>query len=339
MTRLSIGVIGCGQWGSNHIRTFNSFHDCTVRRASDLSATTLKIVRERYEQIITSTDPLSVIESDDIQAVIIATPTRTHHALAKAALLAGKHVLCEKPLTLRSEESKELVAISDRKGLVLMVGHVFMYNPGILYLKEQILAGSLGSIQYMDAVRTNFGPVRTDVGAMYDLASHDISIFNFLLASRPIEISAQGACYLQDDHEDVAFIVAEYPNNVLCHVHVSWLSPRKVRQLTLVGDQRMAVWDDMSPTEPVRIYDRGLQDKPYYDSFGQFQMILRDADITIPRVAMFEPLAKQARAFIDCVQHGNPTSSNAHSGEAVVVALEAAMQSMRNQGRRVVVGG
>lgn len=337
MTQLRIGVIGCGQWGWNHIRSFQSLKGCSVRRAADLSSERLAAIGELYPDIVTSPDPLEPVSADDVDAIVIATPTRTHHALARQSLQAGKHVLCEKPLTLDARDAEELVALAETRGLTFMVGHVFMYNPGILYLKEQIATGKLGSVYYLDAVRTNFGPVRPDVGAIYDLASHDISIFNFLLDSEPMEVSAQGECFIQQDREDVAFLVLEYPRKVLCHAHVSWLNPRKVRQLTVVGDKKMAVWDDMTPLEPVRLYDRGLQEKPYYDSFGQFQMILRDADITIPKVQMFEPLTREAQAFVDCIRGVGPFPTDGRSGVAVVRALEAAMRSMRNQGRRETI--
>ena len=246
-------------------------------------------------------------------------------------------MLCEKPLTLRTRESEELIELAEAKGLTLMVGHVFMFNPGILYMKEQIVSGSLGRIYYMDAVRTNLGPIRQDVGAIFDLASHDVSIFNFLLDAEPREVSAQGGCYLHPDREDMAFLTLEYPNNTLCHSHVSWLNPRKVRQLTVVGEQKMAVWDDMSPLEPIRVYDKGLEEPPYYDNFGQFQMILRDADITIPKVNMFEPLHRQDEHFVTCIRERRRPLPDGRSGLTVVRALEKAVASLRQQGRSLPI--
>ena len=339
MGELGIGVIGCGHWGPNHIRTIGSQDGCVVRRAADMSEQRRQAIERLFPEVATTIDPGEVINAKDIDAVIIATPTRTHWALAKQALEAGKHVLCEKPLTLRAEESQELVDIAESTGLTLMVGHVFMFNPGIVHLKAQIDAGKLGRIYYMDAVRTNLGPIRQDVGAIYDLASHDISIFNFLLGAQPQEVSAQGGCYVQPDREDMAFLTLEYPNKTLCHIHVSWLNPRKVRKLTVVGSEKMALWDDMIPLETIRIYDKGLEEQPYYDTFGQFQMILRDADITIPKVQMFEPLLRQTQHFVECIRDKKTPLADGRNGLAVVRVLEAAMESVRHKGRSVQING
>jgi len=337
MKELGIGVIGCGQWGPNHIRTLHSLDGVFVRCAADLSDERRQMVSRQYPWVETTDDMDRVINDDDVDAVVVATPIRTHHSIVKKALNAGKHVLCEKPLTLRSCDCEELAELAEVKGLTLMVGHVFMFNPGIVHLKEEIENGSLGRIYYLDAVRTNLGPIRQDVGATFDLASHDISIFNYLLDAEPIEVSAHGGYYIQPDREDMAFITFEYPDKTLCHVHVSWLNPRKVRQLTVVGDKKMAVWDDMKPLEMIRLYDKGLDGSPGYDTFGQFQMILRDADITIPRVNMYEPLLKQAEHFIDCLRAGRTPLADGRNGLATVRALEAAVESLRHHGRPVPI--
>ncbi len=333
MQHLRIGIIGCGEWGKNHIRTFASMDGCIVSHAADLSEEKLQAVKQRYSWLRTTTEPTEVIQADDVDAIVIATTTQTHYSLAKQALEAGKHVLCEKPLTLLSRESKELNELADAKGLTLMVGHVFMFNPGIMYLKEQIQKGVLGRIFYLDSVRTNLGPIRQDVGAIYDLASHDISIFNFLLDQEPVQVSAMGSSYIQPDREDMAYLTLEYPNMTLSHAHVSWLNPRKVRQLTVVGDKKMIVWDDIMPLETIRIYDKGLHEPPDYDTFGQFQISLRDADVTIPKVPMFEPLRKQAEHFVNCVHLKERPLSDGRNGLSVVRILEAAMYSLRDHGR------
>jgi predicted dehydrogenase len=213
-----------------------------------------------------------------------------------------------------------------------MVGHVFLYNPGTLHLKQAIDRGDLGRIYYMDAVRTNLGPVRSDVGVIYDLASHDISIFNFLLGSRPVSVSAAGGAFLQKGIEDIGFLTLTYPKGVICHVHTSWLNPRKVRQLTVVGDRKMAVWDDMNTLEPIRHYDKGLVPKNY-TSFGEFHMILRDGAITIPKLQLFEPLLRQDQEFVDCLRTRKAPTASARFGLDVVHALEAARISLRSGGR------
>jgi len=330
---VEIGVVGCGEWGRNHVRVFGSIEGCTVRLAADPSEERLQFINRRFPEVTTTTGSDDVINAKDLNAVVIATPTGTHYSVAKQALEAGKHVLCEKPLTLASGEAEELCELSESMGLTLMVGHVFLYNPGILYLKELIDKGALGSVCYMDSVRTNLGPIRQDVGAIYDLASHDISTFNFLLDDEPTQVSAQCGYYVQPDCEDMAYLTMEYPNKVLGHAHVSWLSPRKVRHLTVVGDKKMAVWDDTNPSEVVRVYDKGLLEPAYYDTFGQFQISLRDADVTIPKVQMFEPLLRQANHFVTCVQQKTQPLSDGHHGLSVVRVLEAAMESLRDQGR------
>lgn len=335
MPNLRIGIIGCGEWGKNHLRTFDSMNDCTVSHAADLSEKKLQSMKQRYSWLRTTAKSSEVIQAGNVDAIVIATTTRAHYGLAKQALEAGKHVLCEKPLTLSSQESQELTELAESKQLTLMVGHVFMFNPGIMYLKEQIKNGALGNILYMDSVRTNLGPIRQDVGAIYDLASHDISIFNFLLDEEPLQVSAKAGYYIQPDREDMAYVTLEYPNMTISHAHVSWLNPRKVRQLTVVGDKKMMVWDDIMPLETIRIYDKGLNGPPDYDTFGQFQISLRDADVTIPKVQMFEPLRKQAEHFVRCVQHRERPLSDGWNGLSVVRTLEAAMQSLREEGRTV----
>jgi predicted dehydrogenase len=327
-----IGVIGFGQWGPNHVRNFGLFEGCEVRRICDTTDARLAAARKFARGVAVTKDPADIIQADDIDAVVVATPTGTHHALVRAALLAGKDVLCEKPLARTAAECRELAALAAQHRRVLMVGHVFLYNPAVLHLKTDLDRGELGRIYYMDAVRTNLGPVRSDVGAIYDLASHDISIFNFLLGAQPLEVSATGSSVLQKGIEDVGFLTLYYPGNIVCHAHVSWLNPRKVRQLTIVGDHKMAVWDDMNNLEPIRHYDKGVT-ADHYSSFGEFHMILRDGQITIPKVRMSEPLQQQDADFLDCVRTRRPPVSDARRGLAVVLAMEAALESLHNHGR------
>jgi predicted dehydrogenase len=241
-------------------------------------------------------------------------------------------VLCEKPLALNSAEARTLCAIAKKKRRVLMVGHVFLYNPGTLHLKRAIDRGALGRIYYMDAVRTNLGPVRSDVGVIYDLASHDISIFNFLLGARPQSVSAIGGAFLRKGFEDIGFLTLAYPGSVICHVHTSWLNPRKVRQLTVVGASKMAVWDDMNILEPVRYYDKGVI-PDNYSSFGEFHMILRDGAITTPKLKLFEPLLRQDQEFVDCLRSRRTPAASGEFGADIVRVLEAARDSLARGGR------
>lgn len=331
-----VGVIGFGQWGPNHVRNFSLLDGVEVVRVCDASPERRAAAGKFLRGVETTADSAAVTDAPDIDAVVVATPTASHHALVKAALLAGKDVLCEKPLARTAAECAELAALAVARDRVLMVGHVFLYNPGVLHLKADLDRGDLGRVYYMDAVRTNLGPVRRDVGAIYDLASHDISIFNFLLGREPLEVSATGHSVLTGGIEDVGFLTLYYPGNVVCHAHTSWLNPRKVRQLTIVGDHRMAVWDDMNNLEPIRYYDKGVV-ADHYTSFGEFQLILRDGQITIPKVKMFEPLQRQDADFIDCVRTRRAPVADARCAAAVVRVMEAAMQSVQQHGRAAPV--
>jgi predicted dehydrogenase len=337
MEKIRIGVVGFGAWGPNHVRNLRAQEACKVVRISDLSEGRLAAARKMFPDVETTTKADDVLEASDLDAVVVATPLIAHHDLVKRALLADKHVLCEKPLTRTSAEASELTQLAQAKGLTLMVGHVFMFNPGINYLKSEIDRGELGRIYYLDLVRTNLGPIRQDVGAIYDLASHDVSICNYLLNAEPNEVSANVACYLQSDREDVAFLTLFYPNQVVCNIHVSWLDPRKVRQITVVGNSKMAVWDDMNTAEPIRIYDKGVSAERTYTNFGEFHMVLRDGNIVIPKVRMFEPLMQQAAHFVSCVHERRTPVADGRHGTGVVKVLETAMKSMADGGRRTAV--
>jgi predicted dehydrogenase len=337
MEIVRIGIVGFGAWGPNHARNLEAQEGCRVVEIADTSEARLTQARKQYPGVEVMNDAETVLEGSGNDAVVIATPLGSHHDLVRRALLAGKHVLCEKPLTRTSEEAKELIEIATSRGLILMVGHVFMFNPGVLFLKAEIERGELGRIYYLDLVRTNLGPIRQDVGAIYDLASHDISICNFLLEAQPSEVACNAAYYLQRDREDVAFLTLYYPNQVVANIHVSWLDPRKVRQVTVVGNSKMALWDDINTTEPLRLYDKGVAAERPYTTFGEFHMVLRDGNIVIPKVRMFEPLTRQDNHFVCCIRERRPPICDGHNGLAVVRVLETALESLKNGGRITAV--
>jgi predicted dehydrogenase len=336
-SRLRLGVIGCGHWGPNHVRVFSELDRSCVAACADLKRDRLDRIRHRYPNIRTTHDYREILNDAYIDAVVIATPTALHAELVRQSLAAGKHVLVEKPLCQHADEGLELAAMAEAAGRVLMVGHVFLFNDGILKLREILSSGELGRVHYLDAVRTNLGPIRGDVNALYDLATHDISIYNFLLGSAPMEVSALGRCIAQKSIEDVCFTTLRYPDGTLGHIHVSWLNPHKTRTITLVGERKMAHWDDINP-DALRIYDKGIQQQPFYDSFGEFQYLLRSADVHLPAVRRGEPLTNQANAFLDCVLKGKPCLSDARFGADVVRVLEAATRSMRSGGAMSRVG-
>ncbi len=334
---IKISIIGCGHWGPNHIRIFSSMPNVKVSMVADLDIERLNNIGKLYPNIKLVKDYQEIFNDESISAVIVATPTRTHHEIAKNALLAKKHVLVEKPLCQTSIEGQELVELAKERDLVLMVGQVFLFNNGILKLKEYLEFGDLGKVYCIGSTRTNLGPIRQDVNAVYDLASHDIAIFNFLLGSKPYEVSAVGECFLQKDIEDLAFISMRYPNNVLARIHVSWLDPRKVREITLVGDKKMITWDDLATVGPIQVFDKGVVREPYYDDYGHFHLLAREGDITIPKVRLEEPLKNQARYFLNAIKKGKVEVSDGNSGLDVVKVIAAIQQSLKAHGKPIEV--
>lgn len=334
---IRIGVIGCGQWGPNHIRNFNATNRAQVLRCADRSAERRSAMERMFPGIQAMSEGIELATADDLDAVVVAAAPSSHYELTRAALESGKDVLCEKPLCVTSRESLELVRVAAARKRILMVGHVFLFNPGIQALQERIRMGSLGTVRHLSAVRTNLGPIRTDVNVTMDLASHDVSILNFLLNNLPESVSARGGAWLNKPVQDVAFLTLRYPNGILASVHVSWMDPRKVRQLTVVGDKGMAVWDDMHTSHPITIYDKQVSHVPYYESFGEFQLLTHEGDITSPVIKMTEPLKAQSQHFVDCVESRRRPLTDGMSGFHVVRVLEAIQGSMDADGAPVQV--
>jgi dTDP-4-amino-4,6-dideoxygalactose transaminase/predicted dehydrogenase len=340
---IELAVIGCGHWGPNHIRVFNSLPDSRVGAAVDLDEKRLRSVREMYPEIRCERDYRRVLQDPNFDAVVVATPVSSHYEIVRKSIHAGKHVLCEKPLCENSEEAEELLGLAQAQSRALMVGHVFLFNPGIMKLKELVYTGELGELQYLSASRTNLGPLRSDVNVACDLATHDISIFNWLLASEPEVVSASGASFVRANIEDVAFVSMRYPGNVLTNIHVSWLDPKKVRGITVVGRQQMATWDELQPTSPVAIYDKGAMTVRDYEDYGEYlRLSTWEGDIRLPRVRPDEPLKLQAIEFLKWlrnghVQHGYTERSRSEFSLGIIRVLEAIQASMKQGGSPVEV--
>lgn len=334
-----LGVIGCGAWGPNHVRNFASLPNVEVVAAADLQAERHARVKALVPELQTFTDPAEMLATCALDAVVVSTPTKTHYEVVRQALLAGAHVLCEKPLCIEGAEADALVQLADEQQKVLMVGHVFMFNPGILKLRELVQTGHLGErLYYLFARRTNLGPIRSDVNAVLDLASHDVSIYNYILDATPTEVSAVGQCFLQPGIQDVSFITLKYPNDVIGSIHVSWLDPKKIRDITVVGDRRMATWDDLATLGPVMVFDKGVTKKPReYADFGEFQLLAREGDVTVPRVPPQEPLKAQAVAFIEALGDRSKLRSDGRVGAQVVKVLSAINASMAQGGAPVKI--
>jgi predicted dehydrogenase len=330
-----LGIVGLGHWGPNHVRVFQQCTDAKVVVCADSSAERCLYISKLYPAIRVVGDASELLRCDDVDAVVIATPTHTHYALAKAALRAGKHILLEKPMCSTIKEAEELIQLGKKMGSILMNGHVFLYNRGIQYVKEEAKKGSFGKIQYVHATRTNLGPIRYDINVIRDLATHEFSISDYLFGRLPKWLSASASFLLGTPREDVAFLTMEYQPGILTHAHVSWLHPQKIRTMTLVGDKRMVYWNDLDASEPIRIYNKGVMDEPYYDSFGEFQLRLRDGSVLIPKLSLEEPLRLQAEAFIQSVKKGKVSLSGPEAGLRVMRCLDAAQRSLRSNGRRI----
>lgn len=332
MNPINVGIVGCGHWGPNHLRVFSQLPNCRVTACVDQDRARLEAVCAHYPNVEMFTEYDSFLKQADAEAVVIATPARTHFPLVRSAMEAGKHVLCEKPLCTESAQVDELAALAERNSLILMVGHVFLFNPGIVKLKELVHLRDAGRLYYLRSLRTNLGPIREDVNSVFDLATQDISIFNFLPDGIPESVSAHGAAYLRPGIEDVAFLTLRYRDGVMANIQVSWLDPKKLREIVVVGDKKMIVWDELSSPGPILIYDKGVIREPYYDDYGQFHLVAQEGDISVARVHLEEPLQVQSRYFLDRVSEGRNRISDATFATGVVRVPEAAMESMQKGG-------
>ena len=336
---LKIGVIGCGHWGPNHIRIFSQLSGSEVVMCADPDEKRLEAIAKIHPDVDGVTDYQELINNPDIDAVCVASPTDTHVQITKEALENNKHVLCEKPLALNPQDCQELAKLARLKKRALMVGHIFLFNAGIVWLKNYIESGELGDIHYAYSTRTNLGPFRYDVNAMWDLAPHDISIFNYLFDACPATVSACGQKCIGEGLEDIAFATLEYPNNMLANIHVSWLDPKKVRQITIVGDKKMVVWDDLDDAGPIKLYDKYVEKtKVFYETYGEFQLLSKEGSITMPNISASEPLKAQGEYFLKCINENlTPDISDAQKGMDVVSTLTAIQSSMDQKGLSVKV--
>ncbi|NPV87520.1 MAG: Gfo/Idh/MocA family oxidoreductase [Anaerolineae bacterium] len=335
-TRVRTVVVGSGYWGINYVRLLTHFPGAELVSVCEQSEKRLEETAARFPSVRLFENLDDVFAEDDFDAAIICTNPSSHYAIAKRFLEAGKHVLVEKPLTTCSTEAQELCDLAGQKNLTLMVGHIFLFNSGIEKVKAYIEAGSLGDIYYLYARRTNLGPIRNDVNACWDLAPHDISIFNFFMDATPQWVSATGAGFLRKDCIDAAFIVLGYPNGILGNIHVSWADPNKVREVVVVGSEQRVLFNDISPQQKVTIYKKGIaaSSLPFL-SYGDYQFSLRDGDIYSPSFVSVEPLKKQLIHFIECVQKREKPLPDGKSGVNVVKVLEAVDASIKENGKPI----
>jgi predicted dehydrogenase len=326
-----VAVVGVGGWGKNLVRNYDQIQTANLKYICDIDEVALAQVHKLYPNARATTQLELLLEDEQLEAVIVATPAVTHYKLCRAALEAGKDVYVEKPFVLRVEEAEELIELADRLERVLMVGHLLKYHPVVTLLADMVQGNELGTIHYIYSQRLNLGTVRSDESSLWNFAPHDISVILHLLGKDPVDVSARGQCYLQPHVEDVVFLNLNFGDRRMAHVHVSWLDPHKVRKMTIVGSKKMAVFDDLETTEKLRIYDKGANFNGDYDTFAEY-IGLRFGDITMPYISMSEPLQLECNHFLDCVRQRTQPLTDGRDGLRVVKVLTAAQESLARNG-------
>lgn len=331
---VGVGLIGAGNWGRNLARNFANLPEAELKYICDLSPAIRQVMAGLYPHTTVTDDMHAVLSDPAVDAVVVAVDAHLHHRVAKAALEAGKHVYVEKPLTLASAEAQDLIELAQVRHLKLMVGHLLEYHPAVDYMKAMVDQGAIGKTLYLYFQRVNLGIVRQTENVWWSLAPHDISVACYLFGAEPVSISASGQAYLQHDIEDVVFANLKFADGRMAHIHVSWLDPHKIRKVTLVGEQKMVVFDDMEATEKVRIYDKGAEVRRSVESYVE-AITLRNGDILIPRVAPGEPLRIECQHFVDCIVNDTQPRSDGEDGLRVVRVLEAGSLSLAQGGEPV----
>ena len=326
-----MGVIGAGYWGPNIVRNLYEAPGAEAVAVADLSEERLEAIRKRFPAVRVTTNYRELLDDPSIDAICIVTPVRTHRKLAEEAFAAGKHVFVEKPLAQSVSDAEAIVRAGERAGKTLMVGHTFVYNPAVEVVKGILDSNGIGDVHYLDSQRVNLGLHQFDTNVLWDLGPHDVSIILYWLDEEPEWVQCSGACFAQPDIEDVVFLMIGFPSGAIAHAHLSWLAPSKLRTMTVIGSQKMVIYDDNQSVEKVKIYDQGV-DKLEAD---ELRRSYRAGDIHSPRVPMTEALQVEMRHFIDCVRDGKKPRTDGEAGLVVVRVLELAMRSLRSGGARV----
>ena len=332
---IRVGIIGLGYWGPNLVRNFNDLADSEVVALCDTDVNRLNQVIMRFPNIYTTEVADEILKKSMVDAVVIVTPTNTHYSLAERALSAGIHTFVEKPLAISPKECEILIRLAEERKVILFVGHVFLYNAAVIKLKELIDDGTLGNICYISSQRLNLGPVRRDVNVLWDLAPHDISIILNLIDSAPVSVNCNGLAYLKKNVHDVCSLEIHFGNGSMAIVHTSWLDPNKVRRMTVIGDKKMAVYNDIDPFDKIKIFDKGIETDKYTDTFGEFQISYRYGDTYSPHIKEVEPLKVECEHFIESIKHSLHPKTDGYNGLQVVRILAAADISLQNGGGRV----
>ena len=340
---IRLGVVGYGYWGPNIVRNFAEVPGCQLVAVSDMRAERLAMVRARFPTVKTYADPNELVADRRVDAVVIVTPVSTHYDLAMQALRAGKHVLVEKPLAASSEQAIRLVDEADRRKLTLSVDHTFVYTGAVRKIRELVANESLGDVLYYDSVRVNLGLFQHDVNVIWDLAVHDLAIMDHVLPSQPIAVSATGMSHVGNEPENIAYITLFFADRMIAHLHVNWLAPVKVRRTLIGGSRKMIVYDDLEPSEKIKVYDKGVTVNGNNNGTGngsgngtsKYRMLIdyRSGDMCAPQLDITEALNTEAKHFIKCVEGGTPTMTDGQAGLRVVRILEAATASIAARGR------
>ena len=332
MTRLRLGVIGAGAWGRNHVRTAAGLADAELAGVCDTRDSVRETVTRQYPGAFVTADVDALLER--VEAVVIASPATTHAEIARRAIAVGKPCLVEKPFALRVADAEGVAQAASAAGVPVLAGHLLVFHPAVDALRALVAGGELGRVLYMYGLRVNLGQVRSDENALWSFGPHDVSVALHLLGEAPVRVTAQGSSYLRPGVEDVVFLHMEFASGAMAHVQLSWLDPHKERKLTVVGDRKMVVFDDMEPREKLRIYDKGVTRPPEYASWGE-SLAVREGDIFIPKIANVEPLAAELAHFVRVARGAEPPRASAADGVRVVRVLEAATRSLTNGGTPV----
>lgn len=330
---INVGVVGCGYWGPNLIRNFRAVPNCAVKVMCDVNTDRLKHLRSLYPEVAGETDfQEKLVNNPEIDAIAVATSVRMHFPMAKAALLAGKHVLIEKPMAASTAECEELIEIAERQGLILMVGHTFLYSAAVRKIREIVDNHDIGDLRYISSRRLNLGLFQKDINVAWDLAPHDISIILYIMQETPHSVNCRGGAHITRGIEDVTSMSLHFSKERSAMIHSSWHDPRKVREMTIVGSKRMIVYDDIASHEKIKIYDVRVERPPHYDTFAAFHYAYHYGDTYSPFIKMDEPLRTECQHFIDCIQEGTVPLTCGNSGLEVVRILEASSQSLDSNG-------
>jgi predicted dehydrogenase len=335
---ITVGVLGCGYWGPLLVRAIKGLPHCRLKAVCDLDIARVKHVCALYPDVEGVTAQQQLFTACDLDAVVIATPVKSHYPLAKASLLAGKHTFIEKPMATSSQECEELIDIAERNGLVLMVDHTFLYSAPVRKIVEIVEAGDLGEIRYINSRRLNLGLFQKDINVAWDLAPHDISIILHILGEFPTVINCQGTAPVTPQVEDVTNMSLLFPHKRFATIQSSWLEPRKIREMTIVGSRRMIVYDDLQTHEKIRIYDVRVERPPHYDTFAEFHYSYHYGDSYIPHLQQEEPLASACRHFIDCIETNSAPMTSGRQGLEMIRILEGASVSLNMKGAPFIFG-